>query len=648
MKKLYSILSLFFIVGCLNAQQFSERVIINDPSQPYYLDVADFDGDGDMDCITSEDQPSLPDGHRRLHYYENNGDNTYKNSVTIGSTYGLPRMTHADLDGDDDLDIIVGHNSGEADLYFIENLGDGSFEEPLLIPLPYSGNLSEMKFVDLDGDEDLDLIVTRDTQSVNVLIYFENLGDLQFEIAEDFSFIVAYPQTFEAHDFDNDGDVDVITGGSASCCNEIIISNNEGNLEFGFTELLYDNDVGLDMHVNQLEGEDIDGDDLRDIIFRGEDLDNNLGIYWMRNLGDLNFAFPELLKIDSSNFSMDLEVFDIDGDGDRDIISSRISPIKEIFYFENDGNAVFGEEITLDPGSSTNLMRIVDLDQDDDLDIVSFDESNFDITAYNNDGSGNIEHVERIVTNYEYLTYASEADLDSDEKTDFILSCYHTDRVSWLNYDPETDNYIEHPIDNLVETPLCAEPVDVDGDGDKDVLASSYNGDKILLYLNQGDGFFEEGITIDEMDSPTYIEVFDADNDADLDFVSGSYTSNEVKLCTNDGSGVFSTTVLTTELLGPRKFKSRDIDGDDDLDLLIASSSDNSISWMSNEGAGVFASPQLINNEMELARDAEAGDFDGDGDLDVVSVSFYDGKLAWYENLGSGIFWSSADSLRRN
>jgi hypothetical protein len=116
--------------------------------------LGDLDGDGDLDAVVSTDQ--LPQT-----VWLNDGTGSFSThpstpSFDDGSTF---RTALGDLDGDGDLDAVVTHSAGGAETAWLNN-GTGSFSAHPTTPSFGAGDSRDAALGDLDGDGDLDAIIS--------------------------------------------------------------------------------------------------------------------------------------------------------------------------------------------------------------------------------------------------------------------------------------------------------------------------------------------------------------------------------------------------------------------------------------------------------------------------------------------------------
>ena len=142
---------------------------------------ADVDGDGDLDAVVGESNGNLI-------YYENVGNATNPNyqaqtgsnnpfdGIDVGS---LSTPILADVDGDGDLDAVVGESDGNLNYY--ENVGNATnpnYQAQTGSNNPFNnidvGSSSAPILADVDGDGDLDAVVGEFSGNLN---YYENVGN---------------------------------------------------------------------------------------------------------------------------------------------------------------------------------------------------------------------------------------------------------------------------------------------------------------------------------------------------------------------------------------------------------------------------------------------------------------------------------------
>ena len=203
--------------GSARAAAFRERGRI-DVAGAYHFSPAlgDLDGDGDLDLVLGTWRDEVP-------YYRNEGTRQAPRFVRADSALvRLTRGSHAspslaDLDGDGDLDLLVGEASGAVNYY--RNDGTSGAAKFVLVSDEWEGitgiRRSVPRPVDLDGDGDLDVVVG--TESGRPLV-LRNAGT---KTAPRFVRDEAAPPQWPPYaapafgDLDGDGDLDVVLGGAS-------------------------------------------------------------------------------------------------------------------------------------------------------------------------------------------------------------------------------------------------------------------------------------------------------------------------------------------------------------------------------------------------------------------------------------------------
>ncbi len=181
----------------------------------------DADGDGDNDLYVtsggSEFSPSAMSLYDRL-YFNNNG--TFQKSAQLLPNNRLAVtscVSAGDYDGDGDLDLFVGSRLRPftfgipVDGFILQNDGKGVFTDvtaKVAKELKEIGLITDAKWLDIDGDKDLDLVIVGEWLGVTIFKNNPN-GSFTKSTLENSS---GWWNTMEAADLDNDGDMDLVVG----------------------------------------------------------------------------------------------------------------------------------------------------------------------------------------------------------------------------------------------------------------------------------------------------------------------------------------------------------------------------------------------------------------------------------------------------
>jgi len=336
-------------------------------------------------------------------------------------------------------------------------------------------------------------------------------------------------------------------------------------------------------------------------------------VVWLRQLetGD----FQEIVIGKEMQAPVHAEVYDLDGDGDLDVLVSSMNivfpnndKVGALIVLENDGSQNFSQRILLQGVERVTDARAADLDGDGDLDLAvgQFGYDQGEVRWMRNDGDWN----------------------------------YHNEILLRLS------GTINVTID------------DYDGDGSLDIAAIfSQQWEEIHLFLNDGKGRFT-GRPIWGSTNEDYAASGMSSADINLDGRPDLVFSN------GDGFGPSPVPgprpwhgIQWLENLGKGNFKYQrigdragayspvvaDFDKDGDMDVAALSSFNDwtnpespSLVLFRNEGSGSFAPVTLAHKPIQLIS-IDAAEFGGDGNLSIVSGGFH---AYWpYERMSRFMIW---------
>ena len=96
--------------------------------------------------------------------------------------------------------------------------------------------------------------------------------------------------------------------------------------------------------------------------------------------------------------------------------------------------------------------------------------------------------------------------------------------------------------------------------------------------------FGGENVISTASDYPQSVFAVDVDGDGDMDVLSASASDDTIAWYENDGSGGFTRQIISTAADSAKSVFAADVDGDGDMDVLSASSLDDKIAWYENLG----------------------------------------------------------------
>ena len=339
--------------------------VSNETSISYWtIPDGDIDNDGDMDIVTGNEY-----GHIELRENIGTQDNVIWGDPIVhyvALDFGANAIpTTVDIDGDNDYDLFVG--TGDGTLFFIKNEGD------VLYPRwasPVTNSIFATTFVvptftDIDNDNDMDLFIGNNAGHVT---FYENTGSVfqaawstpQYNYADA---VVSDHSKPVFCDIDADNDVDMFLGdgyyfsriyfyeniGTPYEAQWVLQTNTYGNLtnavysSFCFSDLDMDNDYDL-IFSRYYDGK----------------------LEYVENIGAAQYAIwaPSVTNFGpiTSSFFRGIHITDLDGDGDRDLLSGYSSGGLMLWMNQTRSIDITPAKKTLQSGES--IAFSADLDSD--------------------------------------------------------------------------------------------------------------------------------------------------------------------------------------------------------------------------------------------------------------------------------------------
>ncbi|MDP8286649.1 MAG: VCBS repeat-containing protein, partial [Candidatus Electryonea clarkiae] len=184
--------------------EFTEHSIEDDYTGAYSVFPIDFDGDEDMDIISSAGGDR--DGNAEISWWENNGTGTFTNHVVDDEYTSSYSVSAGDFNDDGEMDIVAASYSAGSVRWF-ENDGEGGFDGHDIITDWVNAMIIHVEDIDDDGDLDIAAVGLRAFE----VTWFENDGDGDFT-EHTIEGNIRYPNSIQAVDLDQDGDIDIVVG----------------------------------------------------------------------------------------------------------------------------------------------------------------------------------------------------------------------------------------------------------------------------------------------------------------------------------------------------------------------------------------------------------------------------------------------------
>lgn len=412
-------------------------------------------------------------------------------------------------------------------------------------------------------------------------------------------------------DFDEDGDLDVAvvtgtTGGAGPI--RILLGTGTGTFTLGQSIIAGD---------GHIEAGELTGDGHLDLVFVYEG--GAAVVKLFPGLGDGRFGAG--VSMSRSWDAYDLELADVDGDGDTDLVGAAGGPI---WVMPNLGGGTFGDQLfDMASGLSGMELTLGHFDGDGRLDVAVANGSDGDVLIGKGDGDGTFTRSSTIESVSFGTGWLAAGDWTGDGHLDLVVNNeYATEsNIVVLLRGRGDGTFGEATYWTTGNEDMT--PVHLDGDGRLDLVAFSVDPGLVYATQNAGGGRFRapQSIVSTNLGAP---ERADVDHDGDLDVVLLGVKATTLL---NTGGGRFRPVVSA---LGPSDTSSirlADLNGDGHLDIVAALAHigqvPTNVAVMLGDGTGRFGAPVRYGTGDWWAsnQSVAVGDVNGDARVDVVGVT---------------------------
>ena len=570
------------------------RQLSGDPSND--AKVLDVDGDGDLDILVGSRLNNLT-------LFVNDGAEGFAYGGVLGFFSGTEEIELIDLDGDGDLDVITNYRFEDLALAF-ENLGGGAFGARREFTHGLTG-IARIAVVDVDRDGQDDLVA------------FSGSSETPIWMRNEPGFMLGGPQALSSMssfgtrglnviDLNSDGILDFAISAGGDAVRTLQSDASLGTVPYGASDPLLTQAPGM----NDVVALDLDGDGDLDVVGVTESGE----LFLAEGRGFSERRLPVSLGITAGST---LEAADLDGDGDVDLVA--MDSQRRAVMFENTGTGVLTERV-LTPGaiSFSQRFELADMDGDGQLDIVGIGDG-FDVVVVTQIGGGLFSAPTLVASYSSVVRRIMLADVNDDGRTDISVvlesptgQVPRPRRIAWLEglagggFAPSEELIgdtmgISRPI-----------PFDLNGQGFIEFIwMSSAERASVVATSAASTVYAVADLGLDPGGSSARFAIGDLRGNGLGDLVVAGGPGNgtaQQTLRVYSRSGPFLNQlagVLAEGLRDVRSIRFTDLDGDGDEDILLASGEGPQLAWIENLRKGEiginYCGPAVVNSEGQSA-----------------------------------------------
>jgi hypothetical protein len=350
------------------------------------VDVADIDGDGDLDVVATAYKSDI------VVWYENDQLKWTKHTIDpfLDNAIGV---YIADVDGDDTLDVVAAGYVADRVVWY-KNSNAGQAWTKYTIDT-YLNGAQVVYVADIDGDGDPDVVATGTNE--DAVVWYENILPDQNWPKYTIDGNLGGALSCNVADIDGDGDLDVAATGYYA--HDVVWYQNEGGTPITWKKDTID--VNL-LGAWEIRDADLDGDNELDLVATGRGADD---VVWYKNSGGKPITWTKDIIDANLNGTVVVDIADIDGDDTLDVFATGYDADSVVWYENGGETPINWIRHTID-GNLDGAAHIyaIDIDYDNDPDVVVTGQNANNVIWYENNFITGIELLTDVVSTGWFLS----------------------------------------------------------------------------------------------------------------------------------------------------------------------------------------------------------------------------------------------------
>jgi hypothetical protein len=489
---------------------------IGDANSDFKALVTDLNQDGQADVLFSSSE-NVADVNWWTPTTGDPGGSWEKHTI-LNSLEKAHTLQAADMDKDGDQDLVVAqmHTSSSNEIMVLYNVdGQATTWEKQLVD---TGGLHNGVVADIGNDGDFDIFGANWTGNPPVRLWInplESTKEWRYNQVTDKN-LQTFGLTFGS--IDDDNLMDILSG-------PFWYQNPGGDLTGEWSQF------PLPEGMHAILTLDVDDDSLTDVIAQKDESD--IALYWLEPQDKTVTAWEsiKLGTVDKASHSLGAQghrIGQVEAGGKPEVL---ISSGNGIYYFRIPENPSSGNwpRVHVSSNPSDEGFALGDFDRDGSLDIAATTGESKLVEWYQNPGDGSDNWTAYSIGNFSEALFPDRtevADLNGDGRMDIIVTEENGESSAaetfWWEQpaDPTMGEWPRHLV--VVQgTTNSMDVSDIDNDGDVDLVLAEHRGAKRLsLWINDGKGNFEEHLISVGKESHLGARTIDLDGDGNLEIVS--------------------------------------------------------------------------------------------------------------------------------